>query len=92
MKGGNGMNQQELHAAIRKSEEIRAQAMKMAEESNALMDTDFKKSMNTFIEAMNLWSSGAEIAQRAINEVIDSGLLTLTEEQEKKLCEICSEK
>lgn len=92
MKGGNGMNQQELHEAIRKSEEIRAKAMKMAEESNALMDTDFKKSTDMFLESMDLWCRGAEIAQRAINEAIDSGLLMLTEEQGKKLCEICLEK
>ena len=86
------MNQQKLHEAIRQSGEIRAQAMKMAEESNALMDTDFKKSTDMFLESMDLWCRGAEIAQRAISETIDSGMLTLTEEQEKKLCEICSEK
>jgi hypothetical protein len=92
MKGGNMMNQQEFCEAIRKSEEIRAQAMQMAEESIALMDTDFKKSMDMFLEAMDLLSKGTKIAQRAINEAIDSGMLTLTEDQEKKLCEIYSKK
>ena len=66
--------------------------MKMAEESNALMDVDFKKSNEMFIESMELWGKGCKIAFSAINEAIDSGLMALTEEQEKKLCEICLEK
>ena len=92
MKGGKAMNQQELHEAIKKSEEIRAQAMQMAEESIALMDVDFQKSIDMFLEAMDLLSNGTKIAQCAINEAIDSGMLTLTDEQEKKLCEINSKK
>ena len=84
MKGGNMMNQQEFCEAIRKSEEIRAQAMQMAEESIALMDTDFKKSMDMFLEAMDLLSNGTKIALRAINEAIDSGMLT---DSSRKYCQ-----
>ena len=92
MKGGSTMNQYELHEAIKRSEEMRVEAMKMAEESNVLMEVDFKKSNEMFIESMELWGKGCKMALSAINEAIESGLMTLTEEQEKKLCEICSEK
>ena len=92
MKGGNAMNQQEFREKLKEARAIQDKAMKMAEESNALMDVDFKKSNEMFIESMELWGKGCKIAFSAINEAIDSGLMALTEEQEKKLCEICSEK
>ena len=86
------MNQQEFHEKLKEAREIQDRAMKMAEESNALMDVDFKRSNKMFIESMELWSKGCKMALSAINEAIDSGLMALTEEQEKKLCEICLEK
>ena len=91
MKGGNGMKQQEFHKKLKVAREIQDKAMKMAEESNVLMDVDFKKSNEMFIESMELWGKGCKMALSAIDEAIDSGLMELTEEQEKKLCEICSE-
>ena len=66
--------------------------MKMAEESNVTKDTDFKKPRVMIFETMKPWNNGAEIAKRSIMEAIDSGTLTLTEEQEKKLRKICSKK
>ena len=92
MKDGSTMNQQEFHEKIKEAREIQDRAMKMAKESNALMDVDFKKSNEIFIESMELWGKGCKIALSAINEAIDSGLMALTEEQEEKLREICSEK
>ena len=92
MKGGNAMNQQEFHKQLKEARAIQDKAMKMAEESNALMDVDFKKSNEMFIESMELWGKGCKMALGAINEAIDSGLMALTEEPEKKLCEICLEK
>ena len=91
MKGGSAMNQQEFHKKLKEAKEIQDRAMKMAEESNTLMDVDFKKSNEMFIESMELWGKGCKMALGAISEAIDSGLMALTEEQEKKLCEICSE-
>ena len=91
MKGGNAMNQQEFHDKLKEARGIQDRAMKMAEESNALMDVDFKKSNEMFIESMELWGKGCKMALGAISEAIDSGLMALTEEQEKKLCKICSE-
>ena len=85
------MNQQEFHKKLKEAKEIQDRAMKMAEESNTLMDVDFKKSNEMFIESMELWGKGCKMALGAISEAIDSGLMALTEEQEKKLCEICSE-
>ena len=84
------MNQQELRASIMKSEEIRAKAMKMAEESNALLDTDFKRSMDMFLEAMDLWNKGAELQCRAFDEALDSGLMELSAEDEEKLSNLDS--
>ena len=92
MKGGNAMNQQEFHEKLKEAREIQDRAMKMAEETNVLMDVDFKRSNEMFIESMELWGKGCQMALSAINEAIDSGLMALTEEQEKKLCEICLEK
>ena len=92
MKGGNAMNQQEFHDKLKEARGIQDSAMKMAEESNALMEVDFRKSNEMFIESMELWGKGCKMALGAISEAIDSGLMALTEEQEKKLCEICSEK
>ena len=92
MKGGNAMNQQEFREKLKEARAIQDKAMKMAEEFNALMDVDFKKSNEMFIESMELWGKGCKIALSAINEAIDSGLMALTEEQEKKLCAICLEK
>lgn len=86
------MNQQEFHEKLKEAREMQDRAMKMAEESSALMEVDFKKSNEMFIESMELWDKGCKIALIAINEAIDSGMMTLTEEQEKKLCEICLEK
>ena len=91
MKGGNAMNQQEFHDKLKEARGIQDSAMKMAEESNALMEVDFRKSNEMFIESMELWGKGAKMALNVINEAIDSGLMALTEEQEKKLCKICSE-
>ena len=91
MKGGNAMNQQEFRKKLKEARAIQDKAMKMAEESNVLMDVDFKKSNEMFIESMELWGKGCKMALSAIDEAIDSGLMELTEEQEKKLCEICSE-
>jgi hypothetical protein len=88
MKGGNAMNQQEFHDKLKEARAIQDSAMKMAEESNALMDVDFKKSNEMFMESMELWGKGCKMALSAIDEAIDSGLMALTEEQEKKLCEI----
>ena len=92
MKGGSTMNQQEFHEKFNEARKIQDRAMNMAEESNALMDVGFKKSNEMFIESMELWGKGCKMALGAISEAIDSGLMALTEEQEKKLCEICSEK
>ena len=92
MKGGNAMTQQEFHKKLKKARAIQDSAMKMAEESNALMAVDFKKSNEMFIESMELWGKGCKMALSAIDEAIDSGLMALTEEQEKKLCEICLER
>ena len=92
MKGGSAMNQQEFHEKLKEAREIQDKAMKIAEESNALMDVDFKRSNEMFIKSMELWGKGCKMALSAINEAIDSGLMALTEEEEKKLCEICSEK
>ena len=91
MKGGNAMNQQEFHDKLKEARGIQDSAMKMAEESNALMEVDFRKSNEMFIESMELWGKVAKMALNVINEAIDSGLMALTEEQEKKLCKICSE-
>lgn len=85
MKGGNAMNQQEFHDKLKEARAIQDSAMKMAEESNALMDVDFKKSNEMFMESMELWGKGCKMALSAIDEAIDSGLMPLTEEQEKKL-------
>lgn len=92
MKGGNAMNLQEFHEQLKEARAIQDKAMKMAGESDALMDIDLKRSNEIFIESMELWGKGCKMALNAINEAIDSGLMALTEEQEKKLCEICSEK
>ncbi len=92
MKGGSAMNQQEFYEQLKDARAIQDRAMKMAEASNVLMDVDFKRSNEMFIESMKLWSQGCKMALGAISEAIDSGLMALTEEQEKKLCEICSEK
>ena len=86
------MNQQEFHEKLNEAREIQERAMKMAEESNVLMDVDFKKSNEIFIESVALWGKGCKMALSAINEAIESGLMALTEEQENKLCEICLEK
>ena len=86
------MNQQEFHEKLNEAREIQERAMKMAEESNVLMDVDFKKSNEMFIESMELWGKGCKIALIVINEAIDSGMMALTEEQEKKLGTICLEK
>ena len=85
MKGGNAMNQQEFHDKLKEARAIQDSAMKKAEESNALMDVDFKKSNEMFMESMELWGKGCKMALSAIDEAIDSGLMALTEEQEKKL-------
>lgn len=85
MKGGNAMNQQEFHDKLKEARAIQDSAMKMAEESNALMDVDFKKSNEMFMESMELWGKGCKMVLSAIDEAIDSGLMPLTEEQEKKL-------
>lgn len=85
MKGGNAMNQQEFHDKLKEARAIQDSAMKMAEEFNALMDVDFKKSNEMFMESMELWGKGCKMALSAIDEAIDSGLMALTEEQEKKL-------
>ena len=92
MKGGNTMNQQEFHEKLKEARAIQDRAMKMAEESNVLMEVDFKRSNEMFIESVVLWGKGCKMALGAISEAIDSGLMALTEEQEKKRCEICSEK
>ena len=92
MKGGSAMNQQEFHETLNEAREIQESSMKMAEKSNVLMNVDFKKSNEMFIESMELWGKGCKMALSAINEAIDSGLMALTEEPEKKLCEICLEK
>ena len=92
MKGGSAMNQQEFHEKLKEAREIQDRAMKIAEESNALMDVDFKRSNEMFIESMELWGKGCKMALGAISEAIDSGLMVLIEKQEKKLCEICLEK
>ena len=86
------MNQQEFHEKIKEAREIQDRAMKMAKESNALMDVDFKKSNEMFIESMELWAKGSKMALNTIDKAIDSGLMALTEEQERKLCEICLKK
>jgi uncharacterized protein YjbI with pentapeptide repeats len=88
MKGGGAMNQQEFREKLEEARVIQDRAMKMAAESNSLMDTDLKKSMDMFLESMDLWCKGCEISQRAIDESIDCGMLSLTEEQEEKLREI----
>ena len=80
MKGGNVMNQQEFHEKLEAAREIQDRAMKMAEESNALMDIDFKRSNEIFIESMGRWCKGCELVQGAIREAIDSGLMVLTGE------------
>ena len=86
------MNQQEFHDKLKEARGIQDSAMKMAEESNALMEVDFRKSNEMFIESMELWGKGCKMALSAIDEAINSGLMELTEEQEKKTCEICLEK
>ena len=92
MKVGNAMNQQEFREKLKEASAIQDKAMRMAEESNAIMEVDFRKSNEMFIESMELWGKGCKIALSAINEAIDSGLMALTEEQEKKLREICLKK
>jgi hypothetical protein len=92
MKGGSGMNQQEFHEKLNEAREIQDRAMKMAEESKALMEVDFKKSNEMFVESMELWDKGCMIALDAMNEAIESGLMAFAEKRGKKLCEICSEK
>ena len=52
MKGGSAMNQQEFHEKLKEAREIQDKAMKIAEESNALMDVDFKRSNEMFIKSM----------------------------------------
>ena len=88
MKGRGAMDQDKNKVA----KEIQDRAMKMAEESNALMDVGFKKSNEMFLGSMELWGKGCKMALDAMNEAIDSGLMPLSEERERKLCEICSEK
>lgn len=86
------MTQQELHEKLKESQQIRYKAMELAEESEVLANTDFVRSNKIFLEGLELWNLGCEIGQRAIEEAIESGLMERTDEQEKKLCEICSEK
>ena len=60
MKGGSTMNQQEFHEKLKEAKEIQDRAMKMAEESNTLMDVDFKKSNEMFLESM---TCGGKVAR-----------------------------
>ena len=54
MKGGNAMNLQEFHEQLKEARAIQDKAMKMAGESDALMDIDLKRSNEIFIESMEL--------------------------------------
>ena len=74
------MTQQELHEKLKESQRFRYKAMELAEESEALANTDLLRSNKIFLEGLELWNFGCEIGQRAIEEAIESGLIERTDE------------
>ncbi len=62
------MDQNEFKAKVKESEELRERAMKMAEESNELVDTDLKKATWILIESMSLWQKGCAILNRGTSQ------------------------
>ena len=86
------MNQQKLYEKLKEAREIQDQAIKMAEESDAFSDSDFKKSNDLLMESIVLWRQGNEIVLNAISAAMNAGLFALTEEQEKKLNESAAAK
>lgn len=63
------MDQNEFKAKVKESEELRERAMKMAEESNELVDTDLKKATWILIESMSLWQKGCAIWNEVSSQV-----------------------
>ena len=86
------MNQKEFNQKLNQAREIQDRAARLAEESQAFVEVDFKKSNDMLMASIALWRQGGEIALNAISQAIDSGLLNITEEDEKKLAEINSAK
>ena len=81
------MNQKEFYEKLKEAREIQDRAARFADESQAFVEVDFKKSNDMLMASIALWRQGNEIALNAICQAIDSGLLNITDEEKKKLTE-----
>lgn len=84
------MNEHQFQEKLKESKEFHKRVKKMAGEAIAIESIDFKKSNDMLMESMRLQCEGNKIFLQAAQEAFDSGLMDLTEEEERRLDEYLS--